>query len=163
MHHYLIALGSNRRHPQYGLPRRVLTAALDALSTAGLRIEAASPLLESAPIGPSLRRYANGAAVVASDLEPEPLLDLLLEIEAQFGRKRRGQAWSSRVLDLDVVLWSGGAYAGDHLVIPHPLYRRRDFVLAPARRIAPHWRDPLSGLTPRHHHARLTKRRKLPR
>jgi 2-amino-4-hydroxy-6-hydroxymethyldihydropteridine diphosphokinase len=51
------------------------------------------------------------------------------------------------VLDLDIVLWSGGAWASPGLTIPHPRFRTRQFVLGPAASIAPTWRDPLSGLT----------------
>jgi 2-amino-4-hydroxy-6-hydroxymethyldihydropteridine diphosphokinase len=61
------------------------------------------------------------------------------------------------VLDLDLVLWSGGAWASDRLVLPHPEFRRRTFVLAPAATIAPAWRDPLTGLTVRQLGARLNR------
>jgi len=67
------------------------------------------------------------------------------------------------VLDLDIVLWNGGAYAADDLVIPHPAFRIRAFVLVPAARIAGDWRDPLTGLTIRQLAARLTKPRPAPR
>ena len=155
MHHYLIALGSNVRHCRHGPPRGVLRAALAALAEAGLEVEAASPLVESAPIGPSRRRYANGAALVVTKLTPEVLLGLLKAIERRFGRRTGGQRWGSRVLDLDVVLWSGGCWVSPGLVVPHPAFRARRFVLDPARAIAPDWRDPLTGLSITHLAARL--------
>ena len=61
---YLIALGSNLRHMRHGSPRAVLAAAQLALAQAGLEIESVSPVLLSAPVGPSRRQYANGALVV---------------------------------------------------------------------------------------------------
>jgi 2-amino-4-hydroxy-6-hydroxymethyldihydropteridine diphosphokinase len=67
------------------------------------------------------------------------------------------------VLDLDVVLWSGGAYAAPTLTIPHPLFRTRAFVLSPAAAIASAWRDPVTGATLRQLHARLTGPRALPK
>ena len=157
---YLIALGSNQRHPVLGCPSAVLRAALAALPG---KLESAAPVEQSAPLGPSLRRYANGAAVIATDLPPFELLAAMKRIEANFGHRRGGQRWRARVLDLDIVLWSGGCWASSELTIPHPLFRARPFVLGPASAIAPRWRDPLSGLSLQQLKARLTRRAPLPR
>lgn len=148
LQHYLIALGSNRRHHRIGTPRKVLEEALLALAGEGVDVVAVSPTIETPPIGPSLRRYANGAAIVATPLLPDAMLALLKRIEARFGR-RRGQCWSARTLDLDIILWSGGSWyaSAPLLIVPHPAYRTRDFVLRPSATIAPDWRDPLSGLS----------------
>jgi 2-amino-4-hydroxy-6-hydroxymethyldihydropteridine diphosphokinase len=75
------------------------------------------------------------------------MLALLQSVEAHFGRRRRGQAWQARTLDLDIILWSGGMWVSDNpkLLIPHPHMRLRRFVLAPATAIAPDWHDPISG------------------
>jgi len=134
----------------------VIDAAIEALEAADTAVEARSATIGSAPLGPSRRRYANAAAVVRTALEPEALLDVLQGIERRFGR-RRGQRWGARVLDLDIVLWTGGAFVAPGLVVPHPEFRRRGFVLAPAATIAPAWRDPVTVLTLRQLHARLTR------
>jgi 2-amino-4-hydroxy-6-hydroxymethyldihydropteridine diphosphokinase len=162
-HRYLIALGSNQRHARFGSPRRVLAAAVDRLRAEGVRVIATAPPIETDPIGPSIRRYANSAAVIETERDPEALLALLKRIEREFGRRPAGQRWRARVLDLDVVLWSGGPYASPALTVPHPLFRDRAFVLGPARAIAPAWRDPLTGATVRQLHARLTAPRPLPK
>jgi len=117
----------------------------------------AAPILLTDPVGPSLRRYANCAAIVETALGPEELLALLKRTERAFGRRPGGRRWTSRVLDLDVILWSGGPFAVPGLTVPHPLFRTRDFVLAPAAHVAAGWRDPLTGLTVRQLHARLTR------
>jgi 2-amino-4-hydroxy-6-hydroxymethyldihydropteridine diphosphokinase len=122
-----------------------------------------SRVIESAPVGPSLRRYANGALVLKSRLSPLQLLHALQELESQLGRVKRGQRWRSRVIDLDIVLWSGGTFAAPALVVPHLLFRTRDFVLGPAADVARDWRDPVSGLSMAHLQARLTRRRPTPR
>lgn len=158
-----MALGSNVRHPRYGPPRRVIAAALGELEAAGAGIVARSAIFDTAPLGPSNRRYANAAAVIESALPPEEMLSVLQRIEHAFGRRRRGRRWRARVLDLDLVLWSGGSHRSERLTIPHPEFRRRTFVLTPAAAIASRWRDPATGLTPRHLHARLTRPRPLPR
>ena len=161
---YLIALGGNVRHPRYGAPPAVLRAALKALDgEKGIRLKAASRIVASAPVGPSRRRYANAAAIVRSKLDPPELLVQLQGIEQGFGRRRLGQRWGARTLDLDIVLWSGGAWVSPGLTIPHPAFRTRSFVLAPALAIARAWRDPLTGLTIAQLAARLRRPRALVR
>lgn len=158
-HSYLIALGSNVRHHRHGRPRKVLDAAIDALEREHFEIDAVSPVIETAPLGHSRRRYANGAVLVQSSRDPDEALQALAGIERRFGRRRCGRAWGARVLDLDLILWSGGPWTSEDLVVPHPAFRQRRFVLAPASRIAGPWRDPLTGLTLNQLHARLTKPR----
>ena len=159
---YLIALGSNQRHKRHGPPEAVLRAALRALEQQGISVEATSPIIATAPLGPSRRRYANAAAVVRTPFLPPALLAMLKALEQRFGRRKGGQKWSQRVLDLDIVLWDGGAWCSPGLTIPHTAFRERDFVLTPALAIAPQWRDPHTGLSIRALHARLTRPRPLP-
>ncbi|TKD52859.1 2-amino-4-hydroxy-6-hydroxymethyldihydropteridine diphosphokinase [Sphingomonas baiyangensis] len=139
---YLIALGSNRRG-RMGAPRAMVAAAIAALPG---QVIAAARVIETPPLGPSNRRYANGAALVESTLAPPAMLAALKAIERDFGR-RRGQRWGARVIDCDIILWSGGSWASHGLAIPHPAFRARRFVLDPAAALAPRWRDPASGLT----------------
>lgn len=162
---YLVAVGSNRRHGFYGPPAGVVRAAMEECAALGT-VAARSPVIATPPMGAASRRFANAALVLDSELTPPALLAALKRMEREFGR-RRGQRWGDRVLDLDIVLWSGGAWRSgtrsDRLTIPHPAFTVRGFVLTPARAIAPDWRDPVSGLRVRHMHARLTRRRPLPR
>lgn len=156
---YAIALGSNQPHARFGRPEAVLRAACAELSTGPTRLIAMSPILRSAPIGPSLRTYANAAALIDTRLDPLELLAHLKSIEAAFGRRMGGQRWRARVLDLDILLWSEGAFEGPSLCIPHIAFADRRFVLDPLARIAPDWRDPRSGLTIYHLKARLDRKR----
>ena len=156
---YLVALGSNRRHPRHGAPRTVIRAALRVLGDQGLHVASVAPMMTSAPLGPSLRRYANTAAVIETTLDPPAFLAALKAIERAFGRRSGGQRWSARVLDLDIVLWSGGIWRTRSLTIPHPAFRSRDFVLVPTLKVARTWRDPVTALTIAHLAARLTRGR----
>lgn len=154
-HLYAIALGSNRRHHCFGNPRNVIAAATASL---GDGVVAAAKTIETLAIGYSKRRYANAALILASRLDPPQLLAELKRIERRFGR-RRGRRWSARTLDLDIILWSGGIWAGPGLSIPHPGFRSRRFVLAPLSQIAADWRDPATKLAVRHLAARLDRPR----
>jgi 2-amino-4-hydroxy-6-hydroxymethyldihydropteridine diphosphokinase len=99
-------------------------------------------------MGGAGRAFANAAALVDTRIDPGELLARLKEIERAFGR-RPGRRWGPRVLDLDILLWSEGPWESGGLVVPHPAYRQRDFVLRPLAEIAPGWRDPLTGATVR--------------
>jgi 2-amino-4-hydroxy-6-hydroxymethyldihydropteridine diphosphokinase len=153
-HLYAIAIGSNRRHVRHGRPSGVIAAAIAELD-ARFDLFAASPIVLNPAMGGAGREFANAAALVETGLAPEAVLAALKTIERAFGR-RPGKRWSSRVLDLDVIAWSGGKFASRRLTIPHPGLARRDFVLGPLAAIAPAW--PLIGsLTARHLSARLGK------
>ena len=151
---YIIALGSNRRHHRHGAPAHVLATAMAMLDPV-----ACSRIIASRPIGPSQRAYANAVILIESDLTPPTLLQHLKSIERDFGRRTGGQRWRARVLDLDIILWSGGVWVDEALTIPHPAYRQRRFVLGPLCEIAPWWRDPLTHFSPPQQKARLDRAR----
>ena len=138
---YAIALGANRRS-RAGAPEAAIAAAVARLGD----VVAVSRIMHSAPIGPSIRRFANAVATVATDETPPDLLARLKAIERSFGR-RRGRRWGARPIDLDIILWSGGIWSGPGLGVPHAAFRDRAFVLRPLADVAPGWRDPLTGRT----------------
>lgn len=141
---YAIAIGSNRRG-RHGSPSDEVAAAIAAIGD----IVAVARIIETPPLGPSIRRFVNTAILIETDEAPDMLLDRFKTIERAFGR-RRGQRWGARVIDLDIILWSGGIWTNATLTIPHRLFRERDFVLRPLMEIAPDWRDPVTGLSVRH-------------
>lgn len=134
------------------------TAAIGALGA----IQAVSPLFRTPALGPAGRSFANAALILRTDLSPAALLAALKRIEQDFGR-RGGRRWGPRVVDLDIILWSGGAWKSAGLTIPHAEFRGRRFVLDPLAAIASVWRDPISGLTVRQLRARLTARGPRPK
>ena len=155
LHSYALALGSNRPLSGKRKPKAILREAVEHLRSIG-RLLAIGPILTTAPIGPSLREYANSALLIESRLSPTDMLLALQAIEADLGR-RRHRRWGARTLDIDIILWSGGRWSTRDLRIPHPAFRTRDFVLSPLSGVAPNWSDPLSGLSVRHLHARMRK------
>ena len=161
-HRYLLALGSNMRH-RAGAPAKVIGAAVEALGENGAKVLKASPIIETSPVGHSRRRFANACVSIETRQAPPEMLETARKIELAFGRKRMGIRWGRRVLDVDLILWSGGAWHDPRLVIPHPEFRKRDFVLGPATAIAADWRDPVTGLSVAQLYARLTQPRPVPR
>lgn len=120
------------------------------------RVLRVAPTIITAPVGPSQRRYANGALLVESALPPPAMLKAMQGIETALGR-RRHRRWGARSVDIDIILWSGGGWRSRTLTIPHAAFRTRGFVLAPLMRIAAGWRDAVSGLRVRHLAARLAR------
>ena len=154
-HLYAIAIGSNRPHGRHGQPTGVVEAAILELDRC-FGLFDASPIVLNPAHGGAGRDFANAVAIVESDLEPPALLASLKRIERAFGR-RPGRRWGPRVLDLDIVLWSGGTWRSRRLTVPHPQLASRSFVLQPLAAIAPAWR--LGALTVRHLAQRLARRR----
>ncbi len=52
-----------------------------------------------------------------------------------------------RTLDLDLILFGDQRIEEDGLVVPHPRFRERLFVLEPLAEVAPGWIDPGTGQT----------------
>ena len=153
---YAIALGSNRRS-RHGSPAETLRAAADAIG-----VERLSRIRTTPALGPAGRSFANAAAILKSSEDPPRLLAMLKTIEQDFGR-RGGRRWGPRVLDLDIVLWSGGSWEGAGLIVPHAAFRERRFVLEPLAEIAPGWGDPFTRATVRQLLFRLGRRRPVDR
>jgi 2-amino-4-hydroxy-6-hydroxymethyldihydropteridine diphosphokinase len=154
-HLYAIAIGSNRPHGRFGRPAGVVEAAIARLDQE-FGLFDASPIVLNPALGQAGRDFANAVALVESDLDPPEMLRRLKAVERTFGR-RAGRRWGPRVLDLDIVLWSGGRWRSHRLTVPHPSLGSRAFVLQPLAAIAPNWR--IRGpLTARHLAHRLARR-----
>ena len=153
-HLYAIAIGSNRSHGRYGRPAAVVEAAIARLD-ADFSLFDASPIVLNSATGGAGRDFANAVALIESGLEPPEMLRSLKVLEREFGR-RPGKRWGPRVLDLDIILWSGGTYQARRLKIPHPQVAKREFVLQPLAAIAPSWR--IGSASIRHLAHRLARR-----
>jgi 2-amino-4-hydroxy-6-hydroxymethyldihydropteridine diphosphokinase len=137
-----IALGSN-----LGDRKGYLQSAIAALqpSIQNLRV---STFHDTAPVGVGPQpTFLNATAVGETSLNARDLLDTLLAIERDLGRERPFPG-APRTLDLDLILY-GDAIIDEapSLVVPHPRFTERRFVLEPLAEIAPDWRDPVTGKT----------------
>jgi 2-amino-4-hydroxy-6-hydroxymethyldihydropteridine diphosphokinase len=137
-----IALGSNlgdrRAHLAYAIGR--LATLLDNLE--------ASSYLETEPVaapGPQ-PLFLNAAVVGKTVLSPRALLDALQGIERARARTRPYPN-APRTLDLDLILFGDEMIETPDLVVPHPRFRDRRFVLEPLASIAPDLIDPATALS----------------
>ena len=88
--------------------------------------------------------YINGVIEVKTDLEPHDLLVHVLEIEWQCGRRRKdGERWKPRALDIDILFYGDQVIESEALTIPHRELHKRDFVLIPLAEIAPDFVHPI--------------------
>ena len=90
--------------------------------------------------------YLNAAVVGECALPPAELLEWLLAREREQGRERVTPR-AARTLDLDLILYGDLLVDAQGLVIPHPRFRERRFVLEPLAEIAPEMKDPVTGKT----------------
>lgn len=89
--------------------------------------------------------FYNACLGVETALPPEEVLNILLEIEVFLGRKKRkGDGYQSRAIDLDLLLYDEFILSSDVLSIPHPRMLDRNFVLAPLAEIASNHIHPLA-------------------
>ncbi len=137
-----IALGSN-----VGDRRAHLDYAVSALRGLLTNV-AASRYYDTVPVGASgpQAMYLNAALVGDTALAPRAILEALLAIEQERGRERP-YVNAPRTLDLDLILLGEIVVDEPGLVVPHPRFRERRFVLEPLAAVAPELRDPVSGKT----------------
>jgi 2-amino-4-hydroxy-6-hydroxymethyldihydropteridine diphosphokinase len=107
-----------------------------------MKVMKTSPVYETEPVGyENQGRFLNLVVEVQTSLEPFALLERLLSIENQMGRKRE-KRWGSRNIDLDILLYDNRTVDSERLTIPHPRMHERRFVLVPLAQIAPKLRHP---------------------
>jgi 2-amino-4-hydroxy-6-hydroxymethyldihydropteridine diphosphokinase len=90
--------------------------------------------------------FLNAAAVGVTTMTAREVLGTLLAIEQERGRARPYQN-APRSLDLDLILFGDAVIDEPGLIVPHPRFRERRFVLEPLAEIAPDLRDPVTGQT----------------
>ena len=88
--------------------------------------------------------FLNMAVKAETDLEPEPLLQHLKQLEAELGREKSIR-WGPRLIDLDILFYDDLILDTPPLVIPHPRLHERGFVLVPLADVAEEFVHPLLG------------------
>jgi len=131
----LISLGSNK-----GIREKNIEKAIVLIQKDLGEILAVSSIYETPSWGYDDNPYLNNAICLVTELSPLELMNALLEIELQLGRKRTEiQNYQARTIDLDIVLIEGVIVDHPKLQVPHPRMNLRKFVLQPLTDIAPDW------------------------
>lgn len=92
--------------------------------------------------------FINGVVLCETDLSPEELLGVILDIEKDFGRDRRSR-WGPRTLDLDLLAYGNRQLNLPLLTLPHPRLHERRFVLEPLLELVPDWVHPTLNISAR--------------
>ncbi|MCD4733299.1 2-amino-4-hydroxy-6-hydroxymethyldihydropteridine diphosphokinase [bacterium] len=145
MNNALIALGSNLGQRKDNLHRGLRLL----LQNEGIQLRSASAIYETVAEGVAAGSgdFLNAAALLETTLTPRQLANVLFATEDELGRwEDRLRSDGARGLDLDLILFDDLILNGE-LILPHPRYRERAFVLAPAAEIAPELIDPVKGKT----------------
>lgn len=138
-----VALGSN-----LGDRLAMLQAGLDGIARRGIAVVGVSSAWETEPVGTREPFwFLNAAARIETDLPPEAVLGILLEVERGLGRVR-SERNAPRPIDLDLLDLGGLRRSGGALELPHPRLWERSFVLAPLAEIDAALREPGTGRTP---------------
>lgn len=130
-----LALGSN-----LGDRKALVDAAVRRLAALPDTVLAArSSYYRTEPVGPVPQEwFLNLVVGVRTTLEPEALLDAAHLVEAELGRDRsREVRWGPRTLDIDLIAHGDASRTGPGLLLPHPRFAERAFVLVPLAEIAP--------------------------
>jgi 2-amino-4-hydroxy-6-hydroxymethyldihydropteridine diphosphokinase len=157
----IIALGSNLPS-KFGSPKSTIQKAIQELRAAGIRTIRTSNLYDTAAHGYIPQpNFVNAAITVHTTLPVGSLLQVMEQIEAEAGRRKKKSErtacflWKPRALDLDIVSYKGlvcnwnarRPCENKRVILPHPRAHKRAFVLRPLADIAPEWHHPVFGLT----------------
>jgi 2-amino-4-hydroxy-6-hydroxymethyldihydropteridine diphosphokinase len=138
-----IALGSN-----VGDREQYLKDAIEGLAPVVSNLHL-SRLFETDPVDMAgqQRPVMNAAATGETALSARALLERMLDLELQLGRTRPHPG-AARTVDLDLILFDDAVIdEPPFLIVPHPRFRERRFVLEPLADVAADWTDPVTGLT----------------
>ena len=136
-----IALGSNQ-----GNRDAMLREAITALHSHLFDIRT-SQFHETDPVGVGDQpRFLNAALTGYTTESAAELLQSLLNIERDLGRVRP-RPGAPRTIDLDLIFYGDQIVNESGLIVPHPRFRERRFVLEPLAEVSGDWTDPVTGET----------------
>jgi len=139
-----LSLGSN-----LGQRELYLNKAIQLLEQENIVIQKISPVYQSQALGfESPDKFLNLCLKICTLLQPESLLSTCLDLEQEIGRIRStSPQYISRVIDIDILLYEDLCINTPQLILPHPRYHERKFVLVPLNDIDPNCIDPNSQRT----------------
>jgi 2-amino-4-hydroxy-6-hydroxymethyldihydropteridine diphosphokinase len=142
MHHAYILLGTN-----LGNRLSYLQQATTYIAQHVGEVSATSSIYETAAWGLTEQpSFYNQVLVVKTDVEPENLMQQLLDIETQLGRTRTIK-FGPRTIDIDILLIDDLINQSAILQLPHPALPQRKFALMPLVEVAPNLLHPVEKKT----------------
>lgn len=133
MNNAFLGLGTN-----LGDRKRNLREAIKLTEENIGRLLKSSSVYETEPWGfDADTNFLNMVIEVETIYSSEEILNKILEIEARLGRERSQDRYSSRIIDIDILLYDNIIVNQKGLKIPHRLMHERRFVLMPFCEIAP--------------------------
>jgi 2-amino-4-hydroxy-6-hydroxymethyldihydropteridine diphosphokinase len=139
-----LSLGSNLGDRKANLER-----AISLLDSTDIRVVRRSPLYATEPRDFATQPwFLNTAVEIETTLFPRQLLSRIQKIERELGR-RRNIPKGPRTVDIDILLFGNFIVDAPDLVIPHPRFPERRFVLAPLHDLNPELRHPQTRETVR--------------
>ncbi len=136
----ILSLGSN-----VGNRKENINSALSGLMNAGFDADSVSSFYETEPVGLKEQDdFFNIAVSGTFDGGPEKLLEVIAEIESSLGRIRDNR-YGPRTIDIDIILYGQRKIELDNLMVPHPEFTKRRFVLVPVNEIEHDAVDPGTG------------------
>ena len=137
MHKVYLSLGSN-----VGDRAENLRTAIHHLDRLG-KVVTVSSFYETEPVELTAQPwFLNCAVELATEKMPRQLINGVLAIEQEMGRRRR-QNKGPRNIDIDILLFGNSVVRARGLTVPHPAMHERRFVLEPLAEIAPDARHPV--------------------
>jgi 2-amino-4-hydroxy-6-hydroxymethyldihydropteridine diphosphokinase len=96
-----------------------------------------SSIYETEPWGFQAKdEFLNKVVKVETELTPSEILERILIIESIMGRVRSKERYSSRLIDIDILICEDMIIDEENLKIPHRLLHQRRFVLVPLCEVA---------------------------
>ena len=90
--------------------------------------------------------FLNQVLIIKTGLTPHVVLEEILRIESEMGRKRT-KKWAPRLIDIDLLFYNEEVIETPNLIVPHPFLHQRNFVLAPLSEMVPDLIHPKLGRT----------------
>jgi len=127
-------------------PRENLRAAMAALEKCFGELSMSS-VYRTASVGFDGEDFLNLVVSFESDLPVGEVVAGLDEVEAQAGRRRAGSRFSSRTLDLDLLMYGDRVVDREGLTLPREDILEYAFVLGPMAELDPALHHPTAGAT----------------
>ncbi len=133
MNRVFLLLGSN-----LGNPSENLSKSISLLNQKIGSVISCSSIYKTAPWGFEHEKFfLNQVLEIDTTHNPIKLLEKILSIEIEMGRKRSGKGYEGRIIDIDILFFNDDYYDLKDLIIPHPLLHKRRFTLCPLFELAP--------------------------